>query len=153
MALTQDTPRDASDPFVTRVIPIGTGAQLYIGSGVSQSTATGRLVAGQGAARRSRGVVVGFRGPNSDGLGVTDGSEEAEVAYLAETLLPVRTAIRTNAALGVNVFWSDDDAVGGTGVGTAGIRVPVGEFIAFEDDDKTTGWVALGRFASTNIGI
>lgn len=153
MALTQDIIRDSEGSAHKEVISIKTGEQLYVGSSVSKLTTTGRAVKGGGATRRTAGVALRFLGPNANGLGVADGSEEVEVAYLDEHEFDVATAIRTNAALGLNVFWSDDDAVAGVGVGTASLRVVAGELTRFSAPDKSKGFVAVRRFASTNIAV
>ncbi len=140
------------------VIPITTGNQIYIGGLVCQLIgATGRASAGTAATgRRFVGYAYSFPGPIGDGLGVTDGTETVRVAYLDELELTVETSLRTNTTLGLNVFVSDDQTVAGTGVGTAGTQLPVGELVAWVDEtgtSKATAWVAIRRFAQANIGV
>ena len=84
---------------------------------------------------------------------MASGTQKALFEYGAEYLFTIKTAIRTNTSLGLNVFVADDDSVGGTAVGTAAARVVVGRLTAFEASDKSTGWVAVGVFGPTNIAV
>lgn len=153
MALTQDFIRTQEGNGHLEVLSIKTGEQLRVGSAVCRLNTTGRAVAGAGTVRRTAGVALRFLGPNADGLGVADGTEEVEVGYLDEYEFPVRTAIRTNTSVGLNVFWSSDDAVGGTAVGTAGVQVNAGELVRFSASDKSKGFVAVRRFAPATIAV
>lgn len=153
MALTQDVIRTSRGTGNKDVISIKTGEQLYVGSAVSKLLTTGRAVIGQGTTRRTTGVALRFLGPNADGLGVADGTEEVEVGYDEEYEFDVLTAIRTNSHLGLNVFWSSDDKVGGTAVGTAGVQVNAGRLVAFTNSSKSKAFIAVTRFSSATIAV
>jgi len=153
-ALSADAPRSHRGKKELDVIPIATGEQIRIGSAVVFKTSTGRAKAASAATgQRTAGVAIGFIGPNGDGLGVTDGSEEVEVAYLDEREFAIATAIRTNAALGLDVNWADDNTVAGVAVGTAALRIAAGELVRFSTSDKSKGWVAVRRFRGVAIAI
>ena len=157
-ALSQNAIANARGARQLTDIPITTGNQIYIGGLVNQLIgATGRASAGTAATgRRFVGYAYSFIGDNQDGLGVTGGTEKVRVSYLDELDLAVQTSLRTNTSLGLNVFVKDDATVGGTAVGTGGTQLPVGELVAWVDEtgtDKTRAWVAIRRFAQTNIGV
>lgn len=158
MALTQDAIRKTrGTPRGEHKIAIKTSATLYVGSLVGRVEATGRAKAAAAAtSERCVGLCVKLEGSNGVGTGVGDasGTEYAIVQYGMEALMTVRTAIRTNTSLGLGVFVSDDDRVGGTAVGTAATRNVAGHLTAFEASDKSTGWVALGEYAPNgNIAV
>lgn len=156
MALSRDTVRKARGNGQIDILPIATNSTIYIGSLVQRANASGRAAAAAaGTARKIAGVAVEFVGPNGVGTGVgnTSGTEYVRVKYLDEHLVAIKTAIRTNTSLGLNVFVADDETVGGTAVGTSATRVAVGELIRFEASNKSTGWVAVRRFATTNIAV
>ena len=136
---------------------IATGSQIYLGGLVNIRTTTGRaLPASAATGRRFGGIAVEFVGPDADGLGDTAGTEKVRIAYGHEVELTVDTAIRTNTTLGLNLFVDADDKVAGTDVGTAGTRIAVGEAVAWSDEDgsdKSKAWVALKRFAKTDIAV
>lgn len=157
MALTQDSIPNFRGPALADEMVIATGSQLYIGGLVAIDTTTGRAVPASAAAdRRIAGYASFFKGPDQNGLGNTAGDERVVVKHQCELEVGVATAIRTSAALGLSVFVSDDETVGGTAVGTAGVQVAVGELVAFVDEtgsDKSRGYVAVRRFAADKIGI
>lgn len=154
MALTNDAVRDVRGDGEFEEVSIATGSQLYINGLVTRKNTTARAVDATAATgHRILGLARSFSGPTGDGLGVTDGTEKVLVEYLSEAELSIATAIRTNTSLGLNVFVSDNETVGGTGVGTAGTRIAVGELISFTSTDKSTGYVALRRFAGTDIAV
>lgn len=144
--------RDGARPL--NRVAIATGSKIYRGSLVARRNTTGRAVAASAATgRRILGLAVGFEGPTGTGTGNTGGTEYVQVEAYMPVLVDIRTAIRTNTALGLNVFISDDNTVGGTAVGTSAARVVAGELIEFEASNKSTGWVFLRRNASTNIAV
>lgn len=158
MALTQDAIRKTrGTPQGEHKIAIQTSATLYVGSLVGRVESTGRAKAAAAATtERCVGLCVKLEGDSGVGTGVGDaaGTEYAIVQYGMEALITVKTAIRTNTSLGLNVFVADDDQVGGTAVGTSATRNVVGELTAFEASDKSTGWVALGNYAPNgNIAV
>jgi hypothetical protein len=141
---------------------IGTASTIYVGSLAFRRTTTGRIFAATAATgRRVAGVCVRLDGPNGpgtgSGVGNTSGTQYAVFAYGGEWEMTIKTAIRTNTSLGLNVFAADDDVVAGTAVGTAGKRIVVGELIAWSSTtsttDKSKGWVAIRSFATTNIAV
>lgn len=159
MALTQDKIRRSRGTPMTERVAIGTAGTLYVGSLCARRTTTGRAFAGTAATgRKILGVAVckdgSTTGPGAGtGVGNTGGTQYALVEYGNEHLFTVKTAIRTNTSLGLNVFIADDDSVGGTAVGTAAARIVAGELVAWEASDKSTAWVAVRRFANANIAV
>lgn len=159
MALSRDTNRKARGVGIEDTIAISTGATVYVGSLVCRVNTTGRASAATAATgRRILGVVerldstVNGSGAGT-GVGNTSGTQIALIRYGDERYVAVKTAIRTNTSLGLNVFVADDNTVGGTAVGTAATHVSVGELTAWAETDKSAGWVAIRRFASTNIAV
>ena len=66
--------------------------------------------------------------------------------------MDIRTAIRTNAALGTQVIWSDDVTVGGTAIGTnTGLnQILAGNLVAFDENSSTAkakGWLQVAQTA------
>ena len=135
-------------------IAIKTASQI-IGSGLVTRNASGRAIpAAKTASTRIAGVAVKFTGPNSDGLGVADGTEKVVVAWDHEVQFDVKTAIRTTTHLDLVVFVSDDHTVGGTAVGTAAVRIPVGAMRSFVDGtSKAKAWVHVRRTLPVNIAV
>ena len=162
MALSADAIRNtrgAGNRQVAEYV-IGTGKTIYLGSLVALEESTGRAEAATAATgKRIAGVAVEFvanAGGSADGVGDAAGTESVRVAYGDEHEFTVAAAIRTNTSLGLNVFVSDDDTVAGTAVGTAGTRLAVGELVGWVDtdgSDKSLAYVAVRRFASTNIAV
>ena len=58
-------------------------------------------------------------------------------------LLGVKTSSRTFTNLGKNALVHTNVDVGGTSVGTAGVRIVVGQIAQFNDSTKATAWVWL----------
>lgn len=158
-ALTQDVVRKSRGAGSREVVAIGTSSTLYVGSLLARRTTTGRAVAATAATgRRVLGVAKLLNsttaGPSAgSGVGDTSGTQEVEYEYGNEHLFTIKTAIRTNTSLGLNVFVADDQTVGGTAVGTSAARVNVGRLVAFEASDKSTGWVAVAVFGPVNIAV
>lgn len=157
MALSADkTPQRPSRGRVDREREaIATGQTVYIGGLLNYVTTSGRVRAASAAAsRKVAGVCVGFDAVNATatGIGNTAGTQYAFFEYGGEFEFTVTTALRTYAAQGLNGFVSDDDKIGGTAVGTAGVRVVAGE-IADAKFSSTTAWVAIRRFAGSNVGF
>lgn len=151
-ALTQDKIRQRRGNGQVDEYTIATGQTVYIGSLVTRATTSERVrTAAAGTNRFVVGIAEEFVGPSANGVGNTAGTEKVRVRYLDEHLMTIATAIRTTTSLSKNVFVGDDDTVAGTGVGTAGVRVKVGELVRFEASNKSTGWVAVRRFGATDI--
>lgn len=134
---------------------ITTSATVYIGGLVSYVTTTQRVSAASAATnRKPAGVVVAFEADDAlpTGIGNAAGTQYAVFEYGNEWEFTVTTALRTTSVQGLNGFISDDDKIGGTAVGTAGVRVVAGE-ITDAKYTSTTAWVAIRRFATTNVGI
>lgn len=159
MALSADAVRKARGNRQHTDLPIATSATVYIGGLITRRKTTGRAIAAVNSSTNQRiaGVAVEFVGPDASGVGNAAGTEKVRVAYLDEHEFTVQTAIRTNTSLGLNVFVVDDDVVGGTQAGTTGqADVLVGELVAWVDEtgtSKAKGYVALRRFADTNIAV
>jgi hypothetical protein len=132
---------------------ITTAIRIYRGGLVCRKN-TGRFSAATAATgRRIAGVAVGFDGALATGLGVAGGTEYVKVRRNIPVLVNVKTAIRTTTSLGLAVFVSDDQTVGGTAVGTAAARVVAGPLLEFEASDKSTGWVLVGAIGYTAIAV
>lgn len=159
MALSKDTGRKSRGVGIQDTIAIGTGSTAYVGSLAVRRTTTGRALAGTAATgRRVLGVIKRLdsdvNGPGAgSGVGNTAGTQKALIEYGNEHLFAIKTAIRTNTSLGLNVFVADDETVGGTAVGTAATRVNAGRLTRFEASDKSTGWVAVAEFGPVNIAV
>lgn len=159
MALSADKARPARLAGRQERGAIGTGGTIYVGSLACRRTTTGRLFAATGATgRRVAGVVVRLDGPNGpttgSGVGNTAGTQYAVIEYGNEWEFTVKTALRTNTSLGLNLFVADDDTVGGTAIGTAGKRLAVGMLTNWSvDGSKTKGWVAVLTFGKTDIAV
>lgn len=158
-ALTQGKMRRKRGAGMRERLAIATSSTLYVGSLVCRKNSTGRAFAATAATgRRIAGVAVALHSTaNGDtagtGVGNASGTEEVEIEYGNEHLMTIKTALRTTTHLGLNFFVGDDDMVAGTAAGTAAARVTVGRLVAFEDANKTTGWVAVAVFGPTNIGV
>jgi hypothetical protein len=155
MALSADKIRNSRGRATRDRAAITTSATVYIGGLLNFVTTTGRVRAASAAAsRKIAGVCVAFEATDlvASGIGNTAGTQFAVFEYGNEWEFTVTTALRTFAVQGLNGFVSDDDKIGGTAVGTAALRVVAGE-IADAKDGSTTAWVAIRRFATTNVGI
>lgn len=159
MALSADKNRKARGAGQLTTVAIATSSTLYVGSLAARRNTTGRALAATAATgRRILGVVERLdsdvNGPGAgSGVGNTGGTQKALIRYLDERSFTIKTAIRTNTSLGLNVFVGDDDSVGGTAVGTAATHCVVGELVEWDASDKSTGWVAIRRFAGTDIAV
>lgn len=160
-ALTSDKIRKSrGTPDAREKVAIATSATLYVGSMCSIDNATGRARAASiTTAERCLGECIGVEsdasGFGASGVGDTSGTVYAHVKYGHESLVTVATAVRTNAAIGVDLFFRDDDSVGGTATGTStGLnQITAGHLTAFEASDKSTAWLAVRRFTGTAILI
>lgn len=158
-ALTQDRVTRKRGAAIRETLVIGTSNTTYVGAIGLRKNTTARLFTGSAATgRRIAGIVVrkdSTTNGNGAGTGVgnTSGTEKVIIEYGNEVSLNVKTAIRTNTSLGLNVFCSDDQTVGGTAVGTSAARIVVGQLRAWDASDKSTGWVAIGVFGPTNIAV
>lgn len=158
-AMTQDRVARKRGAAMSESYVVGTSNTTYVGSLVNRRNTTARVFTGTAATgRKIAGVVVRkdstTDGPGAGtGVGNASGTQKVLVEYGNEVLMGVKTAIRTNTSLGLNVFVADDQTVGGTAVGTAAARVKVGILRAFEASDKSTGWVAIAVFGPTDIAV
>lgn len=147
MALSADKIRDSKGTPFEDTVAIATGQTVHVGS-LAAFTTAGRVRAAAAAANlRPAGVVEAIVNDSGTAIGAatgnTAGSVKARIAWGHQVLVAVRTAARTFANIGKNVFVADDDAVtDATGAGTAGVRVKIGS-IASMSSDKATAWVAL----------
>jgi len=129
-------------------VAIATGETLYVGGHAGRVKATGRVKAAAALATEDyEGLVTAIEADSGTptGVGVAAGTQFAVIQFGQEALATIKTAIRTSTSVGRTLFVGDDDSAGGTAVGTATARRPMGELVAFEASDKSTGWVALRR--------
>ncbi len=159
-ALSADKIRQKRGNGTTTDMVIFTGSTVYVGSLIARGTATNRgNAAAVGTVRRVTGVCESFQANGSvdaDGVGDTAGNERMVVGYGYEYAFNVLTAIRTNTSLGLRVFVSTDNDVGGTAVGTSAVQVVAGTLVAWVDEtgsDKSEGWVKIHGFVDTDIAV
>jgi len=151
MAITADKIRysRATNNRVDDVFAITTSNTVYVGALVNFVTSTGRVASATAAASRNfAGVVEEIVNESGSAItaatGNTSGTIKARISWGHEVLVNVKTAARTFANVGRNLFVFDNDAVTDTtGAGTAAVRVKVGALSRFEASDKSTGWIAL----------
>lgn len=133
------------------VAPITTNNTVYVGTLLNFVTSTGRVASATAAASRAfAGLCVEILNDSSSaitaGTGNTAGTIKARYRWNHEVLMALRTATRTFANIGKTVTVLDNNTVGGTGVGTAGVRVTVGSLAWFPDlSDKTKAYIKLTR--------
>lgn len=133
------------------IVAITTGNTVYVGTLLNFVTSTGRVASATAATARSfAGVCVEVLNDSgsalSAGTGNTAGTVKARYRWNHEVLMNVRTATRTFTNLGKTVTVLDNVTVGGTGVGTALVRVTVGTLASFLSlSDKTKAYVLLSR--------
>jgi len=158
MALSADLIRSSRGRATRMRAPITTGQTVYIGSLLNEVTnVTGSPARVRAAAaatsRKIAGVCVAFEADDAlpTGVGNTGGTQYAVFEYGNEWLFNMKTALRTNAAIGLNGFVADDTTIGSTAVGTALVRVVVGEIV--EKASSTQSWIAVRRFATTNVAL
>jgi tartrate dehydratase beta subunit/fumarate hydratase class I family protein len=155
-AITADKIRDSrsiqnkiEDTFTVR-----TADTVYVGALVNFDTGGRVQSATAAASKRFAGVVeeiVNETGSAlSAGTGNTAGTVKARVAWGHEVWVAVKTAARTFANLGKNVFIStNDDVTDTTAAGTATLRVKVGQLTSL-NSAKTHGYVALRVFGDAD---
>jgi hypothetical protein len=157
-ALTADKVRDerAINGKTEGIFSLATSSTVYVGSLANFNTA-GRVVAATAAAsRRFAGVIEAIVNETASGLtaatGNTAGTVKVRVSWGHEVLMDVKTAARTFANLGKNVYVStDNDVTDSTGAGTAAVRVKVGALTEFTDrTNKDEAWVALRVFGDAD---
>lgn len=151
MALSADKVRAerSIEKKTSSTFSIRTSSTLYLGSLVNFDTAGRVQPASPATNKRFAGVCDGFVNETgaviSTATGNTAGTVKAKVSWGHEVLASVKTAARTFANLGKNVFVSDDDNVTDTtGAGTAAVRVKIGQLTDFTDrTNKDEAWIAL----------
>jgi len=128
---------------VRESLPVKTSAVVYQGSLVTFVESTGRAKAGAAAAGETfAGVALEKKTGNSGGT--------VSVAFIYghwEQLTV--TAGLTKAFYGCDVYLKDDDGVDNTGIGTAGVRVHVGELVSTITSLK--GWIHIRKRGSKTI--
>jgi len=141
----------ANNEVIEDIVAITTNNTVYVGTLLNFVTSTGRVASATAAASRSfAGVCMEILNdsgsPLTAGTGNTGGTVKARFRWNHEVLMNVRTATRTFTNLGKTVTVLDNVTVGGTGVGTAGVRVTVGTLASFLSlSDKTKAYVLLSR--------
>jgi hypothetical protein len=138
--------RGTSD-IVEETVAITTSNTVYMGTLCVFAT-TGRVSnATAAASRRFAGEVVEIVNDSgalvTAGTGNTAGTIKAKIRYGHQMLLGVKTSSRTFTNLGKNALVHTNVDVGGTSVGTAGVRIVVGQIAQFGDSTKATAWVWL----------
>lgn len=142
---------------------ISTGQTVYVGSSALIVDSTGRLRKGESetdvaaTAREVAGVVVKLEdsdGGVGSGVGDASGTEYAIVDYGSEFLFDLHSDIQTATSLRKNLFCGNDDdnlAAGTACAATSGSWVPLGQLMAFEASDKSTGWIRVARFGKNDV--
>lgn len=155
-ALSADAIRDFKnvEAQVTETFAIKTSATLYVGS-LAAFTTIGRVQAAAAATGlRPAGVVTEIVNESgsliSAATGNAGGTVKAKIAWGHEVLVDVKTAARTFANLGKNVFISTDNEVTDTtGAGTTAVRVKIGSMVEL-NAAKTQAWIALRVYGDTD---
>jgi hypothetical protein len=137
----------ATNEIVEETVAITTSNTVYLGT-LAVFATTGRVAnATAAASRRFAGEVVEIINDSgaliSAGTGNTAGTIKAKIRYGHQMLLGVKTSSRTFSNLGKNALVHTNVDIGGTSVGTAGVRVVVGQIAQFEASNKSTAWVWL----------
>jgi hypothetical protein len=137
----------ATNEIVEETVAITTSNTVYLGT-LAVFATTGRVSnATAAASRRFAGEVVEIVNDSgaliSAGTGNTAGTVKARIRYGHQMLLGVKTSSRTFTNLGKNALVHTNVDIGGTSVGTAGVRVVVGQIAQFEASNKSTAWVWL----------
>lgn len=141
----------ATNEAIEDILPVTTSNTIYVGTLLNFVTSTGRVCSATAATSRLfAGVCVEVLNDSGSaltaGTGNTGGTVKARFRWNHEVLMNVRTATRTFSNLGKTVTVLDNVTVGGTGVGTAGVRVTVGQLAGFlSQSDKTKAYVLLTR--------
>lgn len=136
-----------TNDIVEETVAIATSNTIYLGT-LCVFTTAGRVANGTAAAsRRFAGEVVEIVNDSgaliSTATGNTAGTIKARIRYGHQILLGVKTSSRTFTNLGKTCLLYTNVDVSGTSVGTAGVRIPVGQVAQFGDANKTTAWVWL----------
>jgi len=137
----------ATNEIVEETVAIATSNTVYLGT-LSVFTTAGRVAnATAAASRRFAGEVVEIVNDSgaliSAGTGNTAGTIKAKIRYGHQMLLGVKTSSRTFSNLGKNALVHTNVDIGGTSVGTAGVRIIVGQIAQFDASNKSTAWVWL----------
>jgi hypothetical protein len=141
----------ATSDVIEDVLPITTNNTIYLGALLCFVTGTGRVASATAATSRlfAGEAIEGINetgGPLTAWTGNTAGTVKVRFRWNHELLLAVRTATRTFSNLGKTVTVSDNATVGGTGVGTAAVRVTAGVLASFlSQTDKTKAFIKLTR--------
>lgn len=144
----------ASNEIIEETIAITTSNTVYLGTLCVFAT-SGRVAnATVVASRRFAGEVVEIVNDSgsqlSVGTGNTAGTVKAKIRYGHQMLLGVKTSSRTFTNLGKTALVYTNTDVGGTSVGTAGLRIGVGQIAQFGDSTKATAWVWLRQNGDVN---
>lgn len=144
----------ASNEIVEETVAITTSNTVYLGTLCVFAT-TGRVAnATVVASRRFAGEVVEIINDSgsqlSAGTGNTAGTVKAKIRYGHQMLLGVKTSSRTFTNLGKTALVFTNADVGGTSVGTAGLRIAVGQIAQFGDSTKANAWVWLRQNGDVN---
>jgi len=137
----------ATNEIVEETVAITTSNTVYLGT-LAVFATTGRVAnATAAASRRFAGEVVEIINDSgaliSAGTGNTAGTVKAKIRYGHQLLLGVKTSSRTYTNLGKNALVFTNVDIGGTSVGTAGVRIVVGQIAQFDASNKSTAWVWL----------
>jgi hypothetical protein len=137
----------ATNEIVEETVAIATSNTVYMGT-LAVFATTGRVAnATAAASRRFAGEVVEIINDSgaliSAGTGNTAGTVKAKIRYGHQLLLGVKTSSRTYTNLGKNALVYTNVDIGGTSVGTAGVRIVVGQIAQFDASNKSTAWVWL----------
>jgi hypothetical protein len=156
MAITADKirPSRSIQKRVEDTFAIRTSDTVYVGAFVNFDTAGRVQSATAAASKRFAGVVEEIINDSGSaitaGTGNAGGTVKARVSWGHEVWTTIRTAARTFANLGKNVFIADnDDVTDTTAAGTATLRVKVGMLTGL-NAGKTAGWVALRVFGDAD---
>lgn len=139
--VSRKTRNDANTKFAS--YPVATNATVYKGGLCSINTSTGRLVAASATTgRKFAGLCVETK------TGNTGGTVYARVEWNMEVLINAVSNL-TTAYTGANAAVSTDNDVDTmSDVGTAAVRVRVGEVIQFESGDA---WVSLRNYSESDV--
>jgi proteasome assembly chaperone (PAC2) family protein len=144
----------ASNEITEETVAITTSNTVYLGTLCVFAT-TGRIAnATVVASRRFAGEVVEIVNDSgsqlSAGTGNTAGTVKAKIRYGHQMLLGVKTSSRTFTNLGKTALVYTNVDIGGTSVGTAGLRISIGQIAQFGDSTKATAWVWLRQNGDVN---
>ena len=141
----------AMEKSIEDILPITTSNTVYVDTLLNFVTSTGRVCSATAAASRTfAGLCIEILNDSGStltaGTGNTGGTVKARFRWGHEVLVNLKTATRTFTNIGKTVTVSDNVTAGGTGVGSAGVRVSMGPLAGFlSQSDKTKGWVLLNR--------